>query len=102
MKYAAHALGIFLDIVHDKSQIHRQAMGFPRAGAREAAPARADASFFFDDCEHCPQSGNRANGGLSCMGNAPLLPAGCVQYERATVRFDGLINACIVKRARSK
>jgi hypothetical protein len=28
-------------------------------------------------CEHCPQSGNRANGGLSCMGNAPLLPAGC-------------------------
>jgi hypothetical protein len=46
--------------------------------------------------------GNRANGGLSCMGNAPLLPAGCVQYERATVRFDGLIDACIVKRARSK
>jgi hypothetical protein len=33
---------------------------------------------------------------------AGLLPAGCVQYERATVRFDRLIDACIVKRARSK
>ncbi len=33
---------------------------------------------------------------------AGLLPAGCVQYQRATVLFDGLIDACILKRARSK
>src|SRR5258705_3579197 len=32
MKDAAQALGILVDIGHDKSQIHRQAMGFPRAG----------------------------------------------------------------------
>ena len=35
-------------------------------------------------------------------GQCSSVPAGCVQYERATVRFDGLIDACIVKRARSK
>ena len=42
MKYAAHALGSSsiwgaTNRKYDKSQIHRQAMGFPRAGTRCAA-----------------------------------------------------------------
>jgi hypothetical protein len=44
----------------------------------------------------------RANGGLSCMGKVRSLRAGCVQSERATARFDTLIDDCNAERVRSK
>jgi hypothetical protein len=46
--------------------------------------------------------GQYANGGLSCMVKVRRLQAGCVQYERATARFNRRIGACSVKRVRSK
>ena len=47
-------------------------------------------------------SGSSANGGLSCMVKVRRLGAGCVQYERATARFNSLIGACRGEQVRSK
>src|SRR2546428_7478615 len=62
----------------------------------------ADVFLFFRDYALYPKWGSSANGGLSCMVKVQHLRAGCVQCERATARFNTLIDACSAKRVRSK
>jgi hypothetical protein len=56
----------------------------------------------FRDYALCPKWGSSASGGLSCMVKARRLRAGCVQYERATARFNRLIGVCSAEQVRSK
>src|SRR5580704_5479204 len=62
----------------------------------------ADVSPSFHDYVFCPKRGSSANGGLSCRVKVRGSQAGCVQYERATARFNRRIGACSAKRVRSK
>jgi hypothetical protein len=61
-----------------------------------------DASPSCRDYALCPKWGSSANGGLSFMVEVRRLRAGCVQYERATARFNRHIGDYCAKRVRSK
>jgi hypothetical protein len=62
----------------------------------------ADVFPSFRDYTGCPNRDSSPNGGLSCTVKVRRLRAACVQYERATARFNTLIGACSAERARSK
>ena len=62
----------------------------------------ADVSPYFRDYELCPKRDSLANGAFSCMVKVWRLRAACVQYEKATGRFNRLIGACSAERVRSK
>jgi hypothetical protein len=62
----------------------------------------ADVSPCSRDYALCPKWGSSVNGGLSFMVKVRRLQADCVQYERATARFNRLIGDYCAKRVRSK
>ena len=62
----------------------------------------ADGSPSFRDYARCPKWASAANGALFYMVNARGLRADCVQYERATARFNRLIGACSARLAGSR
>src|SRR5713226_5499434 len=62
----------------------------------------ADVSPSFHDYARCPKRDSSANGRLSCVVKVRRLRAACVQYERATARFNRRIGACSAERVRSK